>query len=254
MTSALDRRQLSSFATAALLLFALFLAGNPASGESSAVAAELKRATQELMSAVASGDWLVWDKYLDDSVVYTAEDGRTLTKGQLREEMKPLPPGYSGSIEVESADVRRYGDTAIVSHEDLEQEEVFGQKLVARYHGTDTWVRRGGKWRLVASQVLVRLQDPAPAVVDPKVFDAYVGRYDLSPSVSFIVTRESDRLLGQRTGRAKQPLLPESETIFFVPGAPRSRKIFVRDAAGKVVRMVDRRDGRDILWTRVEKP
>ncbi|HEV8231862.1 MAG TPA: DUF4440 domain-containing protein [Thermoanaerobaculia bacterium] len=240
--------------TPALLPFALFLAGIPASGSSSTIAAELKRATQELMSAVASGDWPVWDKYLDDSVVYTAEDGRTLTKAQLREEMKPLPPGYSGSIEVESAEVRRYGDTAIVSHEDLEQEEIFGQKLVARYHGTDTWIRRGGKWRLVASQVLVRLQDPAPAVVDPKVFDAYVGRYDLSPSVAFTVTREGDKLFGERTGRGKQPLIPETETVFFTPGAPRSRKLFVRDAAGRVLRMIDRRDGRDVVWTRAEKP
>jgi uncharacterized protein DUF4440/uncharacterized protein DUF3471 len=225
-----------------------------------AVAAELTRATQELMSAVASGDWSVWDKYLDDSIVYTSEDGRTIGKAQLKAEMKPLPPGFSGSIQVESADVRQYGDTAVVSHEELERQEVFGQKLVSHYHVTDTWIRRGDRpksvpeWRLVASQVLVRLQDPAPATVDPKIFDAYVGRYDLSPTVRYTVTREGDALFGERNGRPKQPLLPETETVFFTPGAPRTRKIFVRDATGKVVRIVDRRDGRDVVWTRVEKP
>jgi hypothetical protein len=238
---------------AALLVTAVLLSPDAAKTDP-AVAAELKRATQELMSAVAGGDWSVWDKYLDDSIVYTAEDGRTLTKAQLRDEMKPLPPGYSGSIEVESADVRQYGDAAVVSHEDLEHEDVFGQKIAARYHATDTWIRRGGKWRLVASQVLVRLQDPAPATVDPKIFDAYVGRYDLSPTVGYTVTREGDALFGTRSGRPKQPLLPETETVFFTPGAPRTRKIFVRDATGKVVRIVDRRDGRDIVWTRAEKP
>jgi uncharacterized protein DUF4440/uncharacterized protein DUF3471 len=244
-----------------LLLAALSAPGSvatPAAAATSkadpAVAAELTRATQELMSAVAGGDWSVWDKYLDDSIVYTSEDGRTIGKAQLKEEMKPLPPGFSGSIQVESADVRQYGDTAVVSHEELERQEVFGQKLVSRYHVTDTWIRRGGKWRLVASQVLVRLQDPAPMTVDPKIFDAYVGRYDLSPTVRYTVTREGDALFGERNGRPKQPLLPETETVFFTPGAPRTRKIFVRDATGKVVRIVDRRDGRDVVWTRVEKP
>jgi hypothetical protein len=212
----------------------------------------LKRMTGELLAAVASGDWAVWNKYLGDSILYTSEDGRTLTKAQLREELKP-PPGYSGSIEVERAEVRLYGDTAVVSHEDLEREEVFGQRLVSHYHATDTWLKRGAKWRLVASQVLVRLQDPAAAPLDARIFDDYVGTYELSPSVSFEVTRESDRLFGQRTGRPKQELLPESETIFFTPGAPRSRKIFVRDMGGKVVRMIDRRDGRDLVWTRTGK-
>ena len=235
------------------VLAALLLLGAPgAKGPDSAVASELKRATQELMAAVAAGDWAVWDRYLDDAIVYTAEDGRTLTKAELKEEMKPLPPGYSGSIEIESADVRQYGDTAVVSHEELEKEEVFGQKLVSHYHITDTWIRRGGRWRLVASQVLVRLQDPAPASVDAKVFDAYVGRYDLSPSVAFTVTREGDKLFGQRSGRAKQTLLPETDTVFFTPGAPRTRKLFVRDASGRVDRMIDRRDGRDLVWLRAD--
>jgi hypothetical protein len=239
---------------AALLVLSSFLGASPAPTADPTVAAELKRATQELLSAIAPGDWSVWEKYLDESIVYTAEDGRTLTKAQLRGEMKPLPPGYSGSIEVESADVRQYGDTAVVSHEDLEREEVFGQKLVSHYHITDTWVRRGGKWRLVASQVLVRLQDPAPATIDPKILDAYVGRYSISKTATFTITREGDRLFGERNGRPRLPLLPETDTVFFTPGAPRTRKLFVRDASGRVTHMIDRRDGRDIVWTRSENP
>ena len=34
----------------------------------------------------------------------------------------------------------------------------------------------------------------------------------------------------------------------------RTRKIFVLDATGRAVRIIDRRDGRDIVWTRAEKP
>jgi hypothetical protein len=240
--------------TGLLLVLLLHPSAAPA-GKATGTEAELRRMTDELLAAVASGHWAVWDKYLDDSMVSTSEDGRTLTKAQLKEEIKPLPPGFTGTIEVESAEVHLYGDAAIVSHEDLEHENVFDQKLVSHYHSTDTWIRKAGRWRLVASQVFVRLQDPAPAsIVDRRAWADYVGRYDLSPSVSFVVTREGDRLYGERTGRPKQELLPETETVFFNAGAPRTRKIFARDAAGKVVRILDRRDGRDLVWTRVENP
>jgi hypothetical protein len=217
---------------------------------SAGTAEELKRATQELMSAVASGNWAVWERYLDDSILYTAEDGRTLTKAQLREEMKPLPDGFSGTIEVENADVRQYGDVAIVSHEELEHETVFGQKLVSHYHATDTWLSKGGRWRLIASQMLVRLADPSPASIDARVLDDYVGKYEVSPTMTLQVTREGDKLFAERNGRPKQELLPETETVFFTPGAPRTRRIFAHDGSGKVVRIIDRRDGRDIVWTR----
>jgi hypothetical protein len=137
-----------------------------------------------------------------------------------------------------------------VSHEDLEHETVFGQKLVSHYHATDTWLRKGGRWRLIASQVLVRLADPAPASIDARVLDDYVGRYEVSPSMTMQVTREGDKLFAERNGRPKQELTPETETVFFTPGAPRTRKIFARDGSGKVVRIIDRRDGRDIVWSR----
>jgi hypothetical protein len=238
----------------ALSWVGLFLASAAAfaapSKPATGTADELKHATQELMSAVASGNWAVWERYLDDSILYTAEDGRTLTKAQLREEMKPLPDGFSGTIEVESADVRQYGDVAIVSHEELEHETVFGQKLVSRYHGTDTWLRKGGRWRLIASQMLVRLADPAPATVDPRIFGDYVGKYEISPTMTMQVTREGDKLFAERNGRPKQELLPETETVFFTSGSPRTRKIFARDGSGKVVKIFDRRDGRDLVWTR----
>ena len=38
--------------------------------------------------------------------------------------------------------------------------------------------------------------------------------------------------------------------VFFVPGQPRTRRIFTRDAQGRVDGFVDRREGEDIRWTR----
>lgn len=53
--------------------------------------------TQELLDAMAPGDKAVWDRYLAPECLYAAEDGRTLTKAQLLEELSPLPPGTAVS-------------------------------------------------------------------------------------------------------------------------------------------------------------
>lgn len=105
---------------------------------------------------------------------------------------------------------------------------------------------------MVASQVFVVPTDPAVAVVDAKLYRDYVGIYELTPTVTYTVTQEGTKLFGQRTGHEKQELLPEADSIFFIPGAPRSRKVFARDADGKVTELRDRRDGRDLVWTRAK--
>ena len=76
---------------------------------------------------------------------------------------------------------------AILSYDLDEVEVVFGQNLTARYHETDTWMRRGGNWQIVAAQVLRYYEDPAPGKADISKFAGYVGTYQLhrkEPSLS----------------------------------------------------------------------
>lgn len=54
--------------------------------------------------------------------------------------------------------------------------------------------------------------------VDPGLYDAYVGVYELAPGFHLTLTREGDRLIGQPTGLPKAELFPESETKFFLQG------------------------------------
>jgi CubicO group peptidase (beta-lactamase class C family) len=51
--------------------------------------------------------------------------------------------------------------------------------------------------------------------VDPAIYDAFVGRYELRPDFIMTVTREGDRLMAQATGQQKIEIFPESETKFF---------------------------------------
>lgn len=52
--------------------------------------------------------------------------------------------------------------------------------------------------------------------MDPAIYDAYVGRYELAPAFALSITREGDRLLSQATNQAQVEIFPESETKFFL--------------------------------------
>lgn len=59
-------------------------------------------------------------------------------------------------------------------------------------------------------------KDRVVAKVDPKIFDQYVGLYQVTPTFTLTVTREGDRLMGQATGQPVVQLFPESETKYFL--------------------------------------
>src|SRR2546425_9115981 len=108
--------------------------------------AELVRRTQELYDSIVFGNLTPWKKYFADDCTFSDEKGRTLDKTKLVADITPLPKGYSGVIKIENVISRIIGDTAILSYDANETETIFGQNLRARYHVTDTWLRRNGEW------------------------------------------------------------------------------------------------------------
>jgi Domain of unknown function (DUF4440) len=113
--------------------------------------AELVRRTQELFDAVVPGNAEPWKKYYANDCIYFDEKGRNMTKTALVADIAPLPTGYSGSIKIKKAQSLIQDDTAILSYDLDETETIFGQNLNARYHQTDTWLRRNGTWQIAAS-------------------------------------------------------------------------------------------------------
>ncbi|HEV7671623.1 MAG TPA: nuclear transport factor 2 family protein [Thermoanaerobaculia bacterium] len=213
---------------------------------------ELVQLTQRRMDAVGLGDKAVWDEILAEDFTLTDEEGAISTKAEILDQLRPLPAGYSGQIRVAEPKVHVHGDVAVLTHLDREDEKVFDQALYSEYRTTDTFQKRDGKWRLIASQVLVIPRPRKVASVDGTTLDAYVGRYQLAPGVLYEVTREGDTLFGQRTGRAKEELSAASADTFFRKGTTRGEKVFARDPSGKVTELIDRRDNNDLVWKRVE--
>lgn len=81
------------------------------------------------------------------------------------------------------------------------------------------------------------VEKPTVAKVDAKIFDAYVGNYELPTGQKLSVLRDGDKLFSQAPGRSRRELLPETAEKFFwmeIDG----RLSFVKNEKGEVVEMV----------------
>jgi len=212
---------------------------------------ELVRRTQEIMDAVAPGNPEPFKKYYADDAIFCDEKGRNMDKAALVKDIQPLPQGYSGTIRIVQPKSHIEANAAVLSYDLDETEIVFGQQLKARYHETDTWLLRGGKWQIVATQVLRYYEDPAPGKADTTRFPDYAGTYQLSSERTLTIAAENGHLYQQRKGRAREELIPEASDIFFRKGVE-GRTLFAYGADGKVKSLIDRRNNEDILWTKIK--
>jgi hypothetical protein len=217
---------------------------------------ELVRRTQELYDAIVPGDQAPWKKYFADDCIFSDEKGRTFDKPKLIADITPLPAGYSGSIKVNNVQSRIINDTAVLSYDLDETETIFGQNLTARYHVTDTWLRRSGEWKIIASQAHRYYEDPAIGKIDPKKFGDFVGIYELAPDQTRSVTAEGGNLFVERKGKReqlnkKEQLFPETSDLFFRKGVE-GRILFRYDARGKVDALIDRRNNEDVVWRKTK--
>ena len=238
---------MTSRSIAALTLAALGLWMQDTGGSQS-VEATLQLQTQELLDAIAPGRADVWSKYLHDGMLHVDETGTVRSKPDLLKELQPLPEGLTGRLRMASFTTRVHGDVAIATHEDREDLDYHGQKLASRYRATDTWIRTPAGWRLMASQILAIPEDPPAVSLPPAQLCAYNGAYALTRSITTTIRCQSGTLTSKRTGRPALVYHAETADVFFAPGQPRTRRIFQRDAEGRVTGFVDRREGHDIVW------
>lgn len=83
-----------------------------------------------------------------------------------------------------------------------------------------------------AIEVLKKLEKP-PVTIEAKIFDAYVGEYELAPGFVLRVFREGEKFMTQATGQPAFEIFPESETTFS-PRTIKAKLTFLKDAEGRV--------------------
>ena len=112
------------------------------------------------MESVATGDSSVVERILADDFVGVDPKGHFYDKGKMvsdtREASKYFVSNHANEIKV-----RFYGDTALAQGDET-WERRSGDPLRGRFVWTDTWVKRNGKWQIVAAEDLVAAEQPAP--------------------------------------------------------------------------------------------
>ncbi len=155
-----------------------------------------------------------------------------------------------GRIAIDRFKIETHGDIAVVAYEIQEHLDYHGQILRSRFRINDTWLKTEQGWRLLSEQVAAVLKDPPSVKLTQQQLCEYSGSYSLTAEINTTIRCTPDGLTAERSDRPPAHYLAEVKDVFFVAGQPRTRRIFVRDAAGKVVGFVDRREGEDVRWTR----
>jgi hypothetical protein len=229
-------------------LLVLAIAATPAFADDRGI---ITAQMQQMSDAIAAGDSAVWDKYVDANVIYAEEDDTYKGKAEVLKELKPLPKGLGGTIQIELLSYHEEGDTAVALFRQNETEYYYAQTIAAKYLTNTTWKKRADGWKMIAGQVLAEKTDPPAIALPASRLAQYAGTYRLKDSEpTYAIQLVNGILVGTRNGRKPTPWSAEASDVFFIAGDPRIRKIFQRDASGKITGFVERRESWDIVWVK----
>ena len=112
---------------------------------------ELLRANREYDEALVRRDIAVLERLYSDEFVYTTPDGEVRNRAQQLTFMRTgdlrLESGQSNDVRV-----RVYGNTAVMTGRFTATGKFRGKDIDIRERYTAVWVKREGRWRLVAEQ------------------------------------------------------------------------------------------------------
>ena len=139
----------SWFALCAFIVVAFATCAAQTNGSYSQSDAEqyIKSSEAAWAESVATNDASVVERILAEDCVWVL-DGRVVTKSQAIAEAKSGPGDFL-SNHLDYAHVRFFGDTAVVQGSEIWTRKG-GRK--GRFVWTDTWLRRDGKWQIVAAE------------------------------------------------------------------------------------------------------
>jgi ketosteroid isomerase-like protein len=147
----------------------LFAIANFLPAQTAPDTAELTKLLQDFLAGASKNDIAMHDRFWADELVYTSALGRRKSKAdimrELRDESKASPKPEEGTTVYTAEDIRiqQYGDTAVVAFRLVATTDKAGTKTVANYFNTGTFLKRSGKWQVIAWQatVLPKASEPA---------------------------------------------------------------------------------------------
>lgn len=144
----------------AILLASVF----SSSAQSAPDAAELTKMLNEFLAGAGRNDAAIHDRFWADDLIYTRSAGVRINKEGLMKGVRSAPalkPGDPVTVyTAEDIHIQQYGDTAVVAFRLVSTTtKSDGTKTVGNNLNTGTFVKRNGKWQVVAWQSTV-VPDP----------------------------------------------------------------------------------------------
>jgi hypothetical protein len=169
---------------AGVILFAMFsFALSQMKSETPAqnnVEQELKRLENEWLNSYLRDDKQTFDRIVADDFTRTDESGKFATKAEEKELVQAPPASVNASLTNEDMQVRVYGNAAIVTGRIISKVQ---DSLNFQSRFTDTFVKRKGRWQVVARHYSRIPAERTVINLGSKIYDAYVGQYELMPNV-----------------------------------------------------------------------
>ena len=223
--------------------------------DSAKVENEVKEAINQRLDALRRGDPKAYIGFYGDDCIVTGDNGALVKPEAITKEWaNGLHSGItSKGGEPMDVQVHVYGDMAVASFRTELDQDWGGQKLFESSRYTDVLARRGGRWLLVAHHETTIPNGRRVAVkVDPAVFDAYAGEYQITPNFVVTVKREGDKLMDQWPGDAGYTEdVPVSESTFVARGEA-GEMIYVKDETGKVSHFILRSTSGDLIGKKIK--
>jgi ketosteroid isomerase-like protein len=157
----MKRRNLRLFAVAALLpLMSPTLPAQTtaksaimAGTAESAVSLQLTQMVRDFLAAVPEGSRQLFDEFFADDVIYTRSAGITVDKGEILRNIGVRAVNEpKATYEADDFTVHAYGDTAVVNFRLVQHNEKDGKPGTNYFRNTGTFLKRNGKWQVVAWQ------------------------------------------------------------------------------------------------------
>lgn len=112
---------------------------------------QIKKREQDWAQATLKEGASAVDQYEADDIISTDPSGRVTDKAQDKQDLSSGDLKFQ-SMELSDLKVHVYGNTAVAAGANTLKGTYKDQDISGTYRFTDTWVKRNGKWQVVASQ------------------------------------------------------------------------------------------------------
>jgi uncharacterized protein (TIGR02246 family) len=230
----------------------------PAPAKDTKTEQEVKAAQLAVKEAAKAKDRAAYERLIAEGFTFIHSNGATETRKSYidRATAGALTIQQEGAdVEVQDQQMRIYEDrTAVLIARGVLRSP--GQKAELALRTVSVYVKLDGRWQWAFGQSSPLPARPAAAAIDHRLYDAYVGEYEIGPGRTFSVTRDGETLRGQSTNRQPGELIPKSETefIWFNPDMIiDAQVIFIKDEAGHVTHVAFRNNGQE-AWRAKKMP